>query len=101
MSNYSWGTEGGVDYWIVANSWGVNWGEDGIQMICKFVLNKLGYFRIRRGTDECSIESNALAGNAKLSGLSGYEPYPVEMPSSACATTPFVFAVLLLLTILL
>jgi cathepsin B len=35
---------------IVANSWGQSWGNDG------------GYFKIRRGTDECYIESNAIAG---------------------------------------
>ena len=56
-----WGTEGGVDYWKVANSWNPYWGEEG-------------YFRILRGSDECGIESQVTASSpgatwAKKGGL--------------------------------
>lgn len=53
-----WGEEersgGGppVKYWLAMNSWGRHWGEDGL-------------FRIRRGIDECEIESFVLGVWAK------------------------------------
>ncbi|PIA60895.1 hypothetical protein AQUCO_00300424v1 [Aquilegia coerulea] len=45
-----WGTsDDGEDYWLIANQWNKSWGEDG-------------YFKIRRGTNECGIEEDVVAG---------------------------------------
>ena len=43
-----WGVEGGVPYWILVNSWNQYWGDKGT-------------FKIKRGTNECGIESYAVA----------------------------------------
>lgn len=45
---YGMDRDSGEKYWIVKNSWGKSWGEEG-------------FFRIRRGNDECGIESLAFA----------------------------------------
>lgn len=49
-----WGTEDGVAYWLVANSWNYDWGDGG-------------FFKILRGKNEGGIESGIVAGlaNAK------------------------------------
>ncbi len=40
-----WGTEGGVKYWLVKNSWNTAWGDGG-------------FFKIERGVNMCGIESS-------------------------------------------
>jgi hypothetical protein len=42
---------------LAANSWGTEWGD-------------LGYFKIRRGSDECSIESHVVGAWAQTQEVS-------------------------------
>lgn len=44
-----WGVESGTPYWLAANSWNTDWGDKG-------------FFKIKRGKDECGIESEVVAG---------------------------------------
>lgn len=44
-----WGVEHNEPYWLVRNSWTTSWGDQG-------------YFKILRGSDECGIESDIVAG---------------------------------------
>jgi len=48
-----WGVEDSTPYWLVANSWNEDWGDKG-------------FFKIRRGNNECGIESGIVAGAPKL-----------------------------------
>jgi len=66
-----WGTEEAfgkkpMDYWLIANSYSPRWGMHGL-------------FKIRRGTNECGIETTPAAGVPDLRLVSGMAPVePVE-----------------------
>jgi len=47
-----WGVEGSTKYWIVKNSWGKSWGENG-------------YVRIERGSNACGVEDYPMGVVAK------------------------------------
>ena len=51
-----YGVENGEKYWLCANSWNEEWGDNG-------------YIKIRRGTDECGIESQGVAGQVDPASL--------------------------------
>jgi len=56
-----------VDYWLAANSWTENWGDKG-------------YFKIRRGTNECSIEDNMVGGEADLTSVTAQYEQVIFLP---------------------
>jgi cathepsin B len=56
ISIYGWGEENNIPYWIIKNSWGTDWGNDG-------------FFKIQRGLKECQLENNAMGMIPDFIGL--------------------------------
>ena len=48
-----WGEEIGIPYWLVANSWDSDWGDNG-------------FFKILRGSNECGFEMEMTGGIPKI-----------------------------------
>ena len=48
-----WGIENGIKFWLCANSWNNEWGDNG-------------FFKILRGNNECGIEEVAFGGIPKF-----------------------------------
>eukprot|EP00118_Oscarella_pearsei_P024921 m.307121 g.307121 ORF g.307121 m.307121 type:complete len:317 (+) comp41934_c0_seq1:35-985(+) len=57
VKTLGWGVEDSVPYWLVANSWGATWADYE------------GYFKIKRGVNECQFESQMVAGLADVNSV--------------------------------
>merc|ERR1712232_138236 len=67
-----WGVDAGVKYWKIANSWNPYWGENG-------------HFRIKRGSDECGIESQTAANDGTGEWRQGTPPPAPPPKPGDCA----------------
>uniref|UniRef100_A0A0N5ASP0 Pept_C1 domain-containing protein n=1 Tax=Syphacia muris TaxID=451379 RepID=A0A0N5ASP0_9BILA len=50
MLAIGYGVQNGVKYWLLQNSWGLDWGN-------------MGYVKWRRGIDACSVESSPIGAS--------------------------------------
>merc|ERR1711862_151099 len=69
-----YGTDGGNAYWLIKNSWGTSFGENG-------------YIRVGRSGNQCGVTNDASYPTVSGSGLHQVLPLVVAIPSRRCVMT--------------